>query len=93
MGRGREPEARERATFRWGVPTTVDGLLATLATHSWALVSTPADRDAAFARVRDYLAGRPGTASGAFPLPVVTAGLRALRSQVSRSPASVRSGT
>ncbi len=85
--------APERARFRWGVPTTVDGLLATLATHSWALVSTPADRDAAFARVRDYLSGRPGTASDAFTLPVVTAGLRALRNQVSRSPTSVRSGT
>lgn len=83
----------QRRAFRWGAPTTVDGLLATLATHSWALVSTPADRDAAFARIRAYLSGRPETASGAFTLPLVTTGLRALRNQVSRSPASVRSGT
>ena len=58
-----------------------------------APTSAPADRDAAFARVRDYLADRPETASGAFTPPVVTAGLRALRNQVSRSPTSVRSGT
>jgi SAM-dependent methyltransferase len=83
----------QRREFRWGAPTTVDGLLATLATHSWALISEPADREAAFARIRDYLAGRPETASGAFTLPVVTTVLRALRNQVSRSPTSVRSGT
>ncbi len=83
----------ERWEVRHGVPTTVDGLLATLATHSWALVSEPADRDAAFARIRAYLSGRPETASGAFTLPLVTTVLRALRNQVSRSPASVRSGT
>lgn len=61
------------------VATTTDGLVATLATHSWALVSEPADRDAAFARVRAYLSERPETAGGEFVLPVVTEALRALR--------------
>lgn len=41
----------ERASFPNPVPTSVDGLVSTLATHSWALVSDPSDRDAAFARV------------------------------------------
>lgn len=87
------PAPAERVDVRHGVPTTVDGLIATLGTHSWALVSEPADREAAFVRVRDYLAGRPETAGGSFTLPLVTAAVRALRSHVSRSPTSVRSGT
>ncbi|MGF1663074.1 MAG: class I SAM-dependent methyltransferase [Kineosporiaceae bacterium] len=69
----------ERRLFRWEVPTTVDDLLATLATHSWALMSTPADRDSAFARIRAYLATRPETASGSFTLPLVCSVLRASR--------------
>lgn len=69
----------EEARFPHPVRTTVDALLATLATHSWALLSTPADRDAAFARIRAYLAGHPGTAGGEFVLPMVTDGLRATR--------------
>ncbi len=40
----------ERAEFRFTTRTTVDGLIATLATHSWALVSEAPDRDAAFDR-------------------------------------------
>ena len=69
----------ESAEFPNPVPTTTDGLIATMATHSWALLSEPADRDAAFARIRDYLAARPETASGTFVLPLVTTVLRALR--------------
>jgi SAM-dependent methyltransferase len=59
--------------------TTVDGLVATLATHSWALIIDPAQRDAAFARMRAYLAARPETSAGEFELPMVTEVLRALR--------------
>jgi hypothetical protein len=57
----------------------VDGLVAPLATHSWALIIEPAERDAAFARMRAYLAARPETSAGAFELPMVTEVLRALR--------------
>lgn len=69
----------EQAQFPSATPTTVDALLATLATHSWALLSTPADRDAAFARIRAYLAGHPATSGDGFVLPVVTDVLRAVR--------------
>lgn len=71
--------ASRRARFPNPVRTTIDGLLATVATHSWALVSEPADRDAAFDRIRTYLDGRPETSAGEFELPLVTEVLRALR--------------
>ncbi len=66
-------------TFPNPVRTTAERLIATVATHSWALISDPADRDAALARIRDYLATRPETSAGAFEMPLVTAVLRALR--------------
>jgi SAM-dependent methyltransferase len=69
----------ERAEFRHALRLTVDGLLDMLATHSWALVSGPAEREATFARVRSYLAGRLETSAGPFELPLVTTVLRALR--------------
>ncbi len=61
------------------VRTTVDGLLAALATHSWALVADPEQRERAFAGLRGYLAGRPETGSGEFELPLVTEAIRVLR--------------
>jgi SAM-dependent methyltransferase len=61
------------------VPTTVDGLVATLRTHSWALTAQPDEREAALERVRAYLATRPETSNGAFELPLVTDVVRALR--------------
>ncbi len=69
----------ESARFPNPVPTTAEGLLATVATHSWALLSDPAERDAVFARMRRYLAERPETSSGEFVLPMATEALRALR--------------
>ena len=69
----------ERATFPNPVPTTIDGLISTVSTHSWALVSDPADRDAALGAMRSYLEGRPETSGGEFELPLVTDVLRALR--------------
>ncbi len=72
-----EPDTH--ATFPNPIRTTTDELLAALGTHSWALVSEPADRDAAFERVRAYLAERPETSSGSFVLPMTTEVLRALR--------------
>jgi SAM-dependent methyltransferase len=61
------------------VPTTVEGLVETIATHSWALVADPADRDAGLARLRTYLAERPETSGGVFTLPMVTDVVRTLR--------------
>jgi SAM-dependent methyltransferase len=67
------------AQFANPVPTTVEGLVAILRTHSWALTSEPAEREAAFDRVRAYLATRPETSSGEFDLPLITDVVRAVR--------------
>jgi SAM-dependent methyltransferase len=72
-------EASELAMFRNPVRTTVDGLIAALATHSWALTAEPAERDVRLGRVRSYLDGRPETSRGEFELPLVTEVVRALR--------------
>ena len=69
----------ESAWFANPIRTGTEQLLATLATHSWALVSEPGERDAAFAQIRAYLAERPETSSGDFVLPMTTDVLRALR--------------
>jgi len=74
--------ATERAEFAHSQRLTVDGLIDVLATHSWALISTPEQRAAAFDRVRRYFAGRPELATGsdgAFELPLRTAVFRAGR--------------
>ncbi|GAA4535675.1 class I SAM-dependent methyltransferase [Pseudonocardia xishanensis] len=70
----------ERATFRNDRLTTTDDLVASVRTQSWALASSEEDREAALARMRDYLATRPETASGSFVLPGFTLVLRTLRS-------------
>jgi hypothetical protein len=70
----------ERAEFRNDRPTTTEELVASLRTHSWALMTAEADREAAFDRMRAYLATRPETASGSFVLPGFTLVLRSLRS-------------
>ncbi|MBW0105522.1 class I SAM-dependent methyltransferase [Pseudonocardia sp. KRD291] len=72
-------EPAERADVRWSRPMTVDSYLADVATHSWALTAEPAERDAAFARMRAYLAARPETSSGTFELPMLTLVWRTLR--------------
>ncbi len=71
------PPARQR--FPNPVSTTVEGLVDATATHSWALVADPTDRDAVFDRLRAYLAERPETSSGSFVLPLVTTVVRTLR--------------
>jgi SAM-dependent methyltransferase len=70
----------ERATFPFSRETTIEGLVSTLRTHSWSLISADAEREAAFDRMRAYLATRPETASGSFALPLFTLVLRTLRS-------------
>jgi SAM-dependent methyltransferase len=72
--------AVERATFPFVRETTTEGLVATLRTHSWSLISTDAEREAAFDRMRAYLATRAETASGTFALPLFTLVLRTFRS-------------
>src|SRR5690606_23032091 len=67
------------AQFPNPVRTTVDGLISSLGTHSWALTAEPGEREATFARVRTYLATRPETAAGAFDLPLVTDVVRVVR--------------
>jgi hypothetical protein len=67
------------AQFPNPAPTTVEGLIAQLNTHSWALTADPGEREATFERVRAYLAGRPETATGAFDLPIVTDVVRLVR--------------
>jgi SAM-dependent methyltransferase len=67
------------AQFSNPIPTTVEGLVASLRTHSWALTAEPAEREATFARIRAYLASRPETSSGEFEHPLVTDVVRAVR--------------
>lgn len=70
---------QERRSFPHSQRLTVDGLIAVLGTHSWALVSEEAARAATYDRIRTYLATRPETSAGEFELPLVTTALRALR--------------
>jgi SAM-dependent methyltransferase len=69
----------ETRRFPNPVPTTIERLIETLATHSWALVADPAHRETSLARLRAYLAERPETSGGAFTLPMVTDVVRTLR--------------
>jgi SAM-dependent methyltransferase len=79
--RPRHPAFGDAETRRFPnlFPTTIDGFIATISTHSWALVADPADRDAALARMRAYLEARPETSPGAFTVPMVTDVVRTLR--------------
>ena len=70
---------RQHRSFANPIPTSTDRLLAAIDTHSWALLSDPADRDAAVHRIRGYLDGRPETSSWEFVLPMTSDVLRALR--------------
>jgi hypothetical protein len=69
----------EQTRFTHAQRLTVEGLIDVLRTHSWALISEPADREASFARIREYLATRPETSAGEFDLPMITIAARATR--------------
>ncbi|HEX2288940.1 MAG TPA: hypothetical protein VHH53_01765 [Pseudonocardiaceae bacterium] len=71
-----EPEQRE---FCWRWPRTIDSFLATVSTHSWALVSTPEQRAAALAAIRRFLEQHPATRDGAFDVPMRTLVQRMVR--------------
>ncbi|MGH3694816.1 MAG: class I SAM-dependent methyltransferase [Pseudonocardiaceae bacterium] len=72
---GRQQQCR----FRWRWPRTIESLLATVSTHSWFLVSEPADRAAALAAIRRSLEQHSATRSGTFELPMRTLVLRTTR--------------
>jgi len=65
--------------FAHGQPRTADSLVATIATHSHFLVMDEPERTPLLAQVRDFLHGRPETATGEFILPMVTVVVRAVR--------------
>jgi SAM-dependent methyltransferase len=71
-----EPEQRE---FCWRWPRTIDSFLATVSTHSWALVSRPEERAAALAAIRRFLEQHPATRNGAFEVPMRTLVQRMVR--------------
>lgn len=58
--------------FCWRWPRTIDSLLETVSTHSWALVSRPEERAAALVAIRRFLEQHPATRGGAFELPMQT---------------------
>jgi SAM-dependent methyltransferase len=71
-----------RTEFGHTRPVTAPGIVGELGTHSWALLSTPEERATVFARVRAYLTGPSGPATGpdeVFELPLRTAVFRAER--------------
>ncbi|MGH3899687.1 MAG: class I SAM-dependent methyltransferase [Pseudonocardiaceae bacterium] len=71
-----KPEQRQ---FRWRWPRTIDSLLGTTSTHSWALVSSPQERATALWAIRRFLEQHPATRDGSFELPMQTLVRRAAR--------------
>ncbi|MFH8484789.1 hypothetical protein [Streptomyces longisporoflavus] len=69
----------EQAQFPHGQRRTADSLVATLATRAGMLVMPERERQAALGGIRDFLAHRPETARGEFPLPMLTGVLRVRR--------------
>jgi SAM-dependent methyltransferase len=69
-------EPKELAEFPHAQHRTADSLVATLATRAGMLVMPEPERRAALARIRAFLASRPETAEGEFPLPMLTCVLR-----------------
>ncbi len=69
----------QQRRFRWSWPRTIDSLMKTTSTHSWALVSSPDQRTAAFSAIRRFLEQHPATRSGSFELPMQTLVLRITR--------------
>jgi ubiquinone/menaquinone biosynthesis C-methylase UbiE len=69
----------QRRRFRWRWPRTIDSLLDTASTHSWALISSSDQRDATFGAIRRFLEQHPATRAGSFELPMQTLVLRTSR--------------
>lgn len=71
--------ATEHEVFAHSVPTTTDGVLRWLGTHSRVIVAQPPERAEMLRRVRTHLESHPQTSSGSFDLPLVTTVLRVVR--------------
>ncbi|MGW5718774.1 methyltransferase domain-containing protein [Amycolatopsis sp. NPDC003865] len=69
----------EQAEFPHGQIRTADNLVATIATRAGVLVMPDQEREATLGRIRAFLASRPETTSGKFPLPMLTGVLRVQR--------------
>jgi SAM-dependent methyltransferase len=69
----------ETTGFGHGQVRTAESLIATMRTHSMFLIMEPAEREAVLARVREYLAATPQTASAEFTLPIWTIAQGAVR--------------
>jgi SAM-dependent methyltransferase len=69
----------DSAEFSHSTRRDADSLVAVIATHSRILVLDEAERRRQLDQVRDYLRGRPETASGSFDVPLITIGRRAVR--------------
>jgi SAM-dependent methyltransferase len=73
-----EPLGRtEVVEFPHLVRRTADTLVATVATQSAVLVSTPAERERTLAGVREFLLANPATARGEFDVPMLSFAIRA----------------
>jgi len=70
---------RDEALFEHSQRRTADSLIATMRTHSMFLVMEPAGREAALARVSEFLATTPQTTAGEFLLPLCTLAIRTVR--------------
>lgn len=71
--------APQQRRFRWLWPRTIDSLMQTVSTYSWALTSVPQQRDAALVIIRRFLEQHPATRDDTFALPMQTLVLRATR--------------
>ncbi|MEV6978074.1 class I SAM-dependent methyltransferase [Kitasatospora sp. NPDC093806] len=69
----------EQAAFAHGQLRTADSLVETLATRAGMIVMPDAERTAALARIRTFLADTPEAADGEFTLPMQTSVLRTRR--------------
>jgi SAM-dependent methyltransferase len=69
----------QSARFDNTQPVTAAALLDTLGTYSWVSTRPDAERERTLRDARDYLARRPETRDGQFPLPLRTEVLRAVR--------------
>lgn len=74
-------EPFESRTFPHAQRRTAESLVETIATHSHLIIAEPADRAAALAEIRGFLASNPHTAAGEFDLPLRTWVFRARRTQ------------
>ena len=69
----------QQRRFHWCWPRTIESLLDTASTHSWALTSPPDQQTAVFGAIRQFLEQHPATRAGTFKLPMQTVVLRTSR--------------